>query len=80
MQTSRGDWKSGASDWIPPASEARGHGFVLDVVLDARLFFLQAVSMRRRVVGADRQTRWTQNSGIADFIWSLIVKSRAQFS
>ena len=32
------DWKSGASDWIPSASEARGHGFVLEVVLDARLF------------------------------------------
>jgi hypothetical protein len=31
--------------------------------------------------GARReQTRWTQNSEIIDFIWSLVIKSRWRFS
>jgi hypothetical protein len=41
--------------------------------------FLQAMSMRRRVVDADRQMRWTQNSEITDFIWLLFVKAVYDF-
>jgi len=39
-------------------------------------------SDRAKIIAAWRnwQTRWTQNSEIADFVWLLAVKRRSRFS